>query len=52
MFVSGGEIRLALKAGFKGKNIVFSGVGKTKPEIQLAFEKRIFFKSMWKANQN
>ena len=26
--VSGGEIQLALKAGFTGKDIVFSGVGK------------------------
>lgn len=39
--VSGGEIQLALKAGFKGKDIVFSGVGKTKKEIQLALEKDI-----------
>ena len=39
--VSGGEIQLALKAGFKGKDIVFSGVGKTKQEIQLALEKDI-----------
>ena len=39
--VSGGEIQLALKAGFTGKDIVFSGVGKTKQEIQLALEKDI-----------
>ena len=40
--VSGGEIQLALKAGFKGKDIVFSGVGKTKQEIQLALDINIF----------
>ena len=40
--VSGGEIRLALKAGLKGKDIIFSGVGKTKQEIQLALEEGIF----------
>ncbi|MYE07453.1 MAG: diaminopimelate decarboxylase [Oligoflexia bacterium] len=34
--VSGGEIQLALKAGFKGQDMVFSGVGKTKEEIELA----------------
>ncbi len=40
--VSGGEIQLALKTGFKGKDIVFSGVGKTKQEIQLALKADIF----------
>ena len=40
--VSAGEIQLALKAGFKGKDIVFSGVGKTRQEIQLALEEDIF----------
>ena len=36
--VSGGEITLALEAGFKGRDIVFSGVGKTKEEIELALK--------------
>ncbi|MDE0119655.1 MAG: diaminopimelate decarboxylase [Bdellovibrionales bacterium] len=39
--VSGGEIQLALKAGFKGRDIVFSGVGKTKEEMELALSKDI-----------
>src|SRR5690349_13840007 len=34
--VSGGELRLALKAGCDPKKIVFSGVGKTKEELELA----------------
>ncbi len=34
--VSGGEVRKALKAGFSARNIIFSGVGKTREEIQLA----------------
>ena len=33
--VSGGELKLALKAGFSGQDIVFSGVGKTEEEIRL-----------------
>ncbi len=36
--VSGGEINLALKAGFQGRDIVFSGVGKTEEEIKLALK--------------
>jgi len=39
--VSGGELGIALKAGFKGENIVFSGVGKTEAEIQLALKNNI-----------
>ena len=39
--VSGGEIQMALKAGFKGQDIVFSGVGKTKEEIALGLNKNI-----------
>ena len=39
--VSGGEIDLALKAGFKGQDMVFSGVGKTKEEIALGLKKNI-----------
>ena len=34
--VSGGEIKLALQAGFQGAQMVFSGVGKTEEEIKLA----------------
>jgi len=36
--VSGGELRKALKAGIPGNKIVFSGVGKTRPEMKLALE--------------
>lgn len=36
--VSAGEIFRALKAGAKGENIVFAGVGKTGAEIQFALE--------------
>ena len=36
--VSGGELNLALKAGFPGRDIVFSGVGKTEMEIQQALQ--------------
>jgi diaminopimelate decarboxylase len=39
--VSGGELRLALKAGVKADDIVFSGVGKTKDEIKFAASKKI-----------
>ena len=39
--VSGGEIKLALKAGFKGRDIVFSGVGKTEEEIKLGLKANI-----------
>jgi diaminopimelate decarboxylase len=36
--VSGGEIHRALKAGVKGENIVFAGVGKTAGELYYAVE--------------
>ena len=39
--VSIGELMKALKAGIKPKNIVFSGVGKTKVEIEFAIKKKI-----------
>ena len=39
--VSGGELLRALRAGIEPKNIVFSGVGKRRDEIQLALEKGI-----------
>ena len=36
--VSGGELRLALKAGVPSEKIVFSGVGKTEEELRLALD--------------
>ncbi len=36
--VSGGELQRALKAGIPANKIVFSGVGKTVPEMELALE--------------
>jgi len=39
--VSAGELKRALKAGIKGENIVFSGVGKTLEEIEFAIGKNI-----------
>jgi len=41
--VSGGELRLALRAGIKPEKIVFSGVGKTDDEIELALKSKILF---------
>jgi len=40
--VSGGEYRRALGAGIPGGKIVFSGVGKTEAEMQLALERGIY----------
>lgn len=39
--VSGGEIKAALEAGFKGSQIVYAGVGKTDAEITLALENEV-----------
>lgn len=39
--VSEGELRLALKAGVKPANIVFSGVGKTRAELAFALASKI-----------
>lgn len=39
--VSGGELRRALLVGFKSRQIIFSGVGKTEGEIKLAIQKNI-----------
>jgi len=36
--VSGGEIRTAMKAGFKASEMIYSGVGKTHKEIRQALE--------------
>ncbi len=40
--VSEGEIRLAMAAGIKPKDIVFSGVGKTPAEMRFALKENIF----------
>jgi diaminopimelate decarboxylase len=39
--VSGGELRIALAAGARADQIVFSGVGKLESEIQLALQSKI-----------
>jgi len=39
--VSGGELYLALKCGFKPENIVYAGVGKTDDEIRYALRENI-----------
>lgn len=39
--VSGGELRLALKAGCAPEKIVFSGVGKTEDELRFALESNV-----------
>lgn len=40
--VSGGELKYGLELGVDAKKIVFSGVGKTKEEIELAVKSEIF----------
>ncbi len=40
--VSGNEIELAIKCGFKPEKVVFAGVGKTDSEIEFALDKGIF----------
>jgi diaminopimelate decarboxylase len=39
--VSGGEIECALRCGFAAKDIIFSGVGKTRRELALAIQENI-----------
>jgi diaminopimelate decarboxylase len=39
--VSGGELYRALQAGFNGRDIVFSGVGKTEREIEEALQAQV-----------
>lgn len=39
--VSGGELRRALAAGIKAQDIVFSGIGKTDEELELAIQHQI-----------
>ena len=38
---SGGEIEVALRAGFTPRDIVFTGVGKTRPELELAIARDV-----------
>lgn len=40
--VSGGELKKALRAGIPGERIVFSGVGKSRAEMKLALDARIY----------
>lgn len=40
--VSGGELYRSLKAGFTGRDVVFSGVGKTQRELREALEANVF----------
>ena len=40
--VSGGEARRAQSCGFHPQNIVFSGVGKTREELEMAVEQKFF----------
>ena len=40
--VSWGEVELGFKAGFQPKDIIFSGVGKTKFELEQALQHQIF----------
>jgi diaminopimelate decarboxylase len=39
--VSGGELQKALSSGHAAKNVLFSGVGKTAPELTLAIQKKV-----------
>lgn len=41
--VSGGELFRALRSGFPAEKIIFSGVGKTKEEIEYALRENILF---------
>jgi diaminopimelate decarboxylase len=41
--VSGGELYRALRVGFKGKDIVFGGVGKTERELREGLEADVLF---------
>jgi diaminopimelate decarboxylase len=40
--VSAGEMKIAMDVGFSPKQVIFSGVGKTEPEIQAAIRHHIF----------
>ena len=39
--VSGGEIERAIRAGAKGKDIIYSGIGKTDEELNYAIESKV-----------
>ncbi|HWJ22294.1 MAG TPA: diaminopimelate decarboxylase, partial [Gemmatimonadaceae bacterium] len=41
--VSGGELHRALRAGFRGQDIVFGGVGKTEKELREGLEADVLF---------
>merc|ERR1711964_789076 len=41
VLVSGNELRLALKAGFNPKRMIFNGNGKTVPELSLAAQHQV-----------
>ena len=49
--VSAGELLKASKAGINNKKIVFSGVGKTKEEIELAIKKRVLLINIESENE-
>ena len=48
--VSGGELFRALRAGYSGRDIVFSGVGKTEREMEEALPK--YSSSMWNPSRS
>ncbi len=39
--VSAGEMKVAMAAGFKGEDVIFSGTGKTKAEIEFALKNKV-----------
>jgi diaminopimelate decarboxylase len=41
--VSGGELFRALRAGFRGEDIIFGGVGKTERELEEAVDAKVLF---------
>ena len=49
--VSGGELLKAEKAGINAKKIVFSGVGKTTEEIELAIKKKVLLINIESENE-
>ena len=49
--VSIGELLKAIKAGINNKKIVFSGVGKTKEEIEIAIKKRVLLINVESENE-
>jgi len=49
--VSGGELFRALRAGFRADRIVFSGVGKTAAELDLALSKKVLLVNVESAQE-